>query len=696
LAQVVAFVAQEGKDGHIIGSVVLDSAGILTMETEVLLHPQATFLMPSNVHQPQHGPRVSAGDEAGAGYGLRERHPLRTSWPNWLHHSIGCSLAIASMSFVKGARLRRKQVCRRVEGDDPDGSLRSSVGTVQMDEESNSVPDVDPFVSDEEVEKFLAEMGSNAKVQRVPEGEFAVDPYENVASKGFDLFEELRAAPDRGLLYEQALQERPLTVKERLKLVAEYAEEGDWKEARYVMRGIWRKKRLRLPLGRILWNLMIKAHMRAGRPKAAESWLLDMLDRVYQPDVISYNTLLQAYANNGNYLKATEWMKRMEARGVQPDIYTYTALVNSHATASNLEGAQRTVFMMRDAGVCVDNAIPYNAVLKVCANSGYVDYAERWLAQMLEWGVSPDRVSFLHLMRASANSGNLERADYWFSCMEEQNLPPARQHFTAMLAAHARQGDDAGVQRWLSRMAEVGIQADSLSDILTWRLAAAAEHGNTSAVEQLFSEIEEAGEQPDVATAQAVLAAFAKAEDADGAKKWFLRLERMGVEMDLKCYTWLIQACVGTAEAAIAERFARRILRRGMSLNAETYNALLSVLAKAGEGFAAEFWMDHLQRSARWRRIEFPASQLRLAGASVLEAHVNSGNLEAAESCMEQMLGEGVEPNGQAYSSLVRGFLSQGDEASAQKWVARMTSWSDASIEDADLLADVNSRALLS
>eukprot|EP00971_Amphidinium_carterae_P141805 2808980-Amphidinium_carterae.1 len=63
---------------------------------------------------------------------------------------------------------------------------------------------------------------------------------------------------------------------------------------------------------------------------------------------------------------------------------------------------------------------------------------------------------------------------------------------------------------------------------------------------------------------------------------------------------------------------------------------------------------------------------------------------------MEQMLGEGVEPNGQAYSSLVRGFLSQGDEASAQKWVARMTSWSDASIEDADLLADVNSRALLS
>eukprot|EP00971_Amphidinium_carterae_P314857 6258984-Amphidinium_carterae.1 len=65
--------------------------------------------------------------------------------------------------------------------------------------------------------------------------------------------------------------------------------------------------------------------------------------------------------------------------------------------------------------------------------------------------------------------------------MEEQNLPPARQHFTAMLAAHARQGDDAGVQRWLSRMAEVGIQADSLSDILTWRLAAAAEHGNTSA-----------------------------------------------------------------------------------------------------------------------------------------------------------------------------------------------------------------------
>lgn len=65
------------------------------------------------------------------------------------------------------------------------------------------------------------------------------------------------------------------------------------------MKGIWRRRGLRLPLGRMMWNQMIKArakcfwrplreaHVNADRPRAAESWLQDMMDRIFQPDIAS-------------------------------------------------------------------------------------------------------------------------------------------------------------------------------------------------------------------------------------------------------------------------------------------------------------------------------------------------------------------------------------------------------------------------
>merc|ERR1719245_2842462 len=172
-------------------------------------------------------------------------------------------------------------------------------------------------------------------------------------------------------------------------MLAAFADEGNWQRARFLMRGLWRKKRLRLPLGRILWNLMIKAHVRANRPKAAESWVEDMLDRVYQPDIFSYNTLLQGYAKRGDYLKAESWVRRMKARGVDPDVLSYGTLADAYANADHLEGAERTVEEMNENCPNEKGARPYNAILKVCARRGADRIAEVWFERMQARGVEP-------------------------------------------------------------------------------------------------------------------------------------------------------------------------------------------------------------------------------------------------------------------------------------------------------------------
>ncbi|CAE7289480.1 unnamed protein product [Symbiodinium natans] len=93
----------------------------------------------------------------------------------------------------------------------------------------------------------------------------------------------------RNVLYARGLpnNQMVITLKDRMNMLCDHADRGEWRQARYIMKGIWRRRQLRLPLGRRMWNQMIKAHVNANRPKAAESWLKDMLNRVFQPDIYS-------------------------------------------------------------------------------------------------------------------------------------------------------------------------------------------------------------------------------------------------------------------------------------------------------------------------------------------------------------------------------------------------------------------------
>jgi len=582
-----------------------------------------------------------------------------------------------------------------VEEDDLE-AWPASESDVSYEEDGNL--DDGALVTDDEVNDFLAEIGSSAKVQRVPEGQIEVDPYEHNAAQQLDLFEELGTAPDRRYIYEQGLpgMQRPLTLKDRVMLIAEYADEGNWKEARFLMRRIWSKKRLRLPLGRIMWNLMIKAHVRAGRPKAAESWVVDMLDRVYQPDIISYNTLLQAYAQNGNYLRASYWMRRMEARGVKPDALTFSALAHSYATAGELEGAQRAVLMMHDAGIRPRKANPvaYNAALKICASTGKLDAAERWAAQMMEWQVNMDEFSFLLLMRTCAQAGEPERAKYWLDFMQEKGFMLRSLHYHAVASAYSQKGALPEVRSYLQKMQAAGAgEKDTAAYNL--EIGAAAEQGDLQEVEAILATMQEAGLDPDTSTAIATLQAAFAGDDAEGGRRWFFAFEDAGVEMDVRCYNFMIQSCLSSGDARQAERYMRRLLRRSMSPDAQTYTVLLDVLAKAGEASAAEFWLDHMQRTARWRYSEFPLSQIQTQYTFVLAAHVNAGNLQAAEAWVEQMMGQGVEPNRESYSHLIRGHLSAGDEVSADKWRQRsqfLSPVDETEAETLELAMDASSR----
>ncbi|CAE7858332.1 unnamed protein product [Symbiodinium sp. KB8] len=537
-------------------------------------------------------------------------------------------------------------------------------------------------VSDDEVSEFLAEFNAQPVVAKVP-----IDPFEKDASKELDTFKELKNGK-RDLFYARGMpsNQMVITLKDRLNMLSEHADNGEWRQARYIMKGIWRRRHLRLPLGRRMWNQMIKAHVNANRPMAAESWVKDMLNRVFQPDIYSYNTLLKCYGRRGDFLKvvlagqkicfteAEKWIRRMRARGYSALVqapWSYLAGLRAqvpnlqncgqaYVVAGDIEGAERVFGEMEVTDA--SNTFAHNTLLKAYAQKEQAKKAEK----LFETMAKPDATTYLQMIRVAASVSDPQGAADWLRRMSE------------VMTAHAKMGDMEGAEAWFRVMLDEGMRPE-LVRMEDLQLRPAPWLSIT-----------------DVVTYSTLLSAFAKATlmgntgfeagNAIGARDWLLQAEA-GIEPDLNCYKQIIkaglaiwlrlqggskadggqlragEACVQSGDAAMAERMARRLLRNRLTpdaLSAEmdvdvgfreflpgmkdlavldvyTYNMLLNALAKAGNWASAEFWVDHMQRAARWKHHEFPLDQISVA-------YAEAGDLEGAEAWMMQMVGEGIEP----------------------------------------------------
>ncbi|CAE7924026.1 unnamed protein product, partial [Symbiodinium necroappetens] len=529
-------------------------------------------------------------------------------------------------------------------------------------------------VSDDEadVSEFLAEFNAQPIVAKVP-----IDPFEKDASKELDTFKELKNGK-RDLFYARGMpsNQMVITLKDRLNMLSEHAAKTNLEGFPSFMIFLPTMASGDRHLEKTAFAAASgsEAHVNANRPMAAESWVKDMLNRVFQPDIYSYNTLLKCYGRRGDFLKvvlagqkicfteAEKWIRRMRARG-------YSALVQAYVVAGDIEGAERVFGEMEVTDA--SNTFAHNTLLKAYAQKEQAKKAEK----LFETMAKPDATTYLQMIRVAASVSDPQGAADWLRRMSEAGLQPWVPHFHAVMTAHAKMGDMEGAEAWFRVMLDEGMRPELVScNIL---MSAAANSGDTAGAEGMLLRMEDLQLRPDVVTYSTLLSAFAKAGNAIGARDWLLQAEEAGIEPDLNCYKQIIKACVQSGDAAMAERMARRLLRNRLTPDVYTYNMLLNALAKAGNWASAEFWVDHMQRAARWKHHEFPLDQISVAYAEVFLAHVEAGDLEGAEAWMMQMVGEGIEPQARCYTALVQRYLDQGDLGSARRWLGRMNTWSN-------------------
>ncbi|KAI5060329.1 hypothetical protein GOP47_0024749 [Adiantum capillus-veneris] len=134
-----------------------------------------------------------------------------------------------------------------------------------------------------------------------------------------------------------------------------------------------------------------------GRCGSLES-ARELFNNMVKKDLVAWNAMITLYAQNelgGNAV--LDLIQQMQIAGVSPDKVTLTSGLSACVSVS-LESAQRLFEKVRDR-----NVLAWNAMLGACEQQGYRVHACHLFVQMLEEGITPDKVTYLILLSLYAS-----------------------------------------------------------------------------------------------------------------------------------------------------------------------------------------------------------------------------------------------------------------------------------------------------
>jgi pentatricopeptide repeat-containing protein PET309 len=229
----------------------------------------------------------------------------------------------------------------------------------------------------------------------------------------------------------------------------------------------------RFSLSIAVYNTLLKAYVLAGAPHAVVNSLYDnILDTGLKPDAFTYSLLIQSACDNGHMNRAVDLYKEMQQRAskgqthLRVNVYTLTILMAGWLKKSNRKKAKETY-----------------------------DF-------MIEQGIQPTSVTFHHIIKAYSDQKSKESLQAALSFLKE------------IMGASRNKS-------WLSTPRTI---YSGLDQVYGPFLAAYTRDKEPQKVEELLKEIEVQGGKPSIGTLTALLAAYCKVGDLDGAKRAWSRI----------------------------------------------------------------------------------------------------------------------------------------------------------------------------
>ncbi|CAE8638294.1 unnamed protein product [Polarella glacialis] len=316
------------------------------------------------------------------------------------------------------------------------------------------------------------------------------------------------------------------------------------------------------------WCMKMDACASRGDIIASRDVLKGMLTARLQPDSVSYNTLLKAYARAGDLVGARGLLEEMKSEGVEPGLFSFNMLIEILADGGDGNGALAILEEMGKKRVEPD-LVTYNTLIKARVRDNDLRRAEELLGTLQDQRLSPNVVTYNTLLRGIVGVTAGSRGG-------------------SLASSERRAAGVARAERLLGEMRRSAVLPDLASSAALAQVKAVA--GDRSGARQLLAQLQAAKKEGaqegstrlDMAACNALIEAYAAAEDLRGAEGILWEAQAAGLQPDLVSLNTLLKAKARAGDTVAAERLLEEMPSCwGLQPDLFSYNTLLEAWARA-------------------------------------------------------------------------------------------------------------------
>lgn len=318
----------------------------------------------------------------------------------------------------------------------------------------------------------------------------------------------------------------------------------------------------------VAWTAMIDAFLQHTCKEDALQFLCHMQGEGEFPDRVFFLTIISACSDSAAIFQGKQLHISILEMGYESDVFVRTALVNMYGNCGALDHACKVFSEHYE-----NNVVLWNSVISLYAQFELDDQALKHFHQMLQEGVLPDRVTFIHGLSACANNAALEEGTK-IHVLALSGVPVFDVMLgTTMVYMYGKCGHLEAACEAFDQLCE--------RSVVSWNvmLGVLTQHGDFIEAFQLFGKMQKQGISPDKFTFVHILEACCSPAALAEGEQLHSYIVDMGIELDIVLGTALVNMyskCSGIEAAC-------RMFEKMPEHNVVSWNTMIVVHVQRGK-----------------------------------------------------------------------------------------------------------------
>ncbi|KAI9321036.1 hypothetical protein BX666DRAFT_2024637 [Dichotomocladium elegans] len=384
-----------------------------------------------------------------------------------------------------------------------------------------------------------------------------------------------------------------------------------------------------------------------------------------------YREMTMYFTSAGRPEYALEINDMMVKKGIPRDVRMMTALIHKVGRSGNLTRSLALLDEMIYDEKLLPNSVTFNALIDIHAHhkpEPDLQGASRMYELFHEYNIKPDITTLGPLVDMFAKKGDLDMVRRLYHDMVHNlKLVPNAHIYSSLIECFVNYNDFNSALEIL-RIMKNNETSDGIPNKVTYNLLihSYVKKKDLGRAFRLIELMTQADIPPDSQTFTPILGLFADDGDTNSVRAVIDMMKEMDIDIHIAAHTALLEAYAKSGDLEGAEKQFRDLqpFRRP---NVYTFNALLYVYAKCNE---MDLVLDIYKRMTK-----LLIKMNEYTYGILINYFARRKEMKAVESLLQSMIKNHVQPDMASWTSIMRGYFSNGQPDEALRVVDRMAKY---------------------